>query len=646
MKKLNILIYIFTFIAYEEIIFSILTIHNIENILLKTIFLILVTLIIDTFIKIFKEKHRKTILTVFILSISVVYIIYYIYYQIFENVLSVYSIINGAQAIQFTNVIINNIILNWYGIILIIIPFIAHLVFFKNKLKFNKSNIDIIINIIVIIVIYLLSLLMIEATSNPNEIYSNKNLYYNINNTNYNLNRFGLITTIRLDIQRTIINFKERSLYTYENEEGEKKLINKEEYNVLDIDFQKLIENETNKEIIEIHEYLSKQEPTSKNEYTGIFKDKNLIVIVAESFSELAIREDLTPTLYKMNNQGFNFINFYTPLFPVSTADGEYLTDTSLIPAEGTWSIEKVAGNYIPYSYPNALKSQGYKTYAYHNYDYNYYNRQEYFKTMGYDNYLAKGNGLEERMSFKEFPASDYEMIKSTVSDYINEDKFIAYYMTISGHIEYDTSNAIVRKNWDKVKDLPYSDKAKAYLATQIELDLAMEELISQLKQNNKIDDTVIIITGDHYPYGLTLDEMNELSTYERDRTFDKFRMPFILYNSQIKENIEIQKYAWSLDVLPTMLNLFGVEYDSRLLMGKDILSNAKPLIIFSDRSFIEENGRYDSNIEKYSATNEKNVDEEYIKKIEKSIYYKYRYSRLILENDYYASLKKAGAIN
>lgn len=646
MKKLNILIYIFTFIAYEEIIFSILTIHNIENILLKTIFLILVTLIIDTFIKIFKEKHRKTILTVFILSISVVYIIYYIYYQIFENVLSVYSIINGTQAIQFTNVIINNIILNWYGIILLIIPFIAHLVFFKNKLKFNKSNIDIIINIIVIIVIYLLSLLMIEVTSNPNEIYSNKNLYYNINNTNYNLNRFGLITTIRLDIQRTIINFKEKSLYTYENEEGEKKLINKEEYNVLDIDFQKLIENETNKEIIEIHEYLSKQEPTSKNEYTGIFKDKNLIVIVAESFSELAIREDLTPTLYKMNNQGFNFKNFYTPLFPVSTADGEYLTDTSLIPAEGTWSIEKVAGNYIPYSYPNALKSQGYKTYAYHNYDYNYYNRQEYFKTMGYDNYLAKGNGLEERMSFKEFPASDYEMIKSTVSDYINEDKFIAYYMTISGHIEYDTSNAIVRKNWDKVKDLPYSDKAKAYLATQIELDLAMEELISQLKQNNKIDDTVIIITGDHYPYGLTLDEMNELSTYERDRTFDKFRMPFILYNSQIKENIEIQKYAWSLDVLPTMLNLFGVEYDSRLLMGKDILSNAKPLIIFSDRSFIEENGRYDSNIEKYSATNEKNVDEEYIKKIEKSIYYKYRYSRLILENDYYASLKKAGAIN
>lgn len=646
MKKLNILIYIFTFIAYEEIIFSILTIHNIENILLKTIFLILVTLIIDTFIKIFKEKHRKTILTVFILSISVVYIIYYIYYQIFENVLSVYSIINGTQAIQFTNVIINNIILNWYGIILLIIPFIAHLVFFKNKLKFNKSNIDIIINIIVIIVIYLLSLLMIEVTSNPNEIYSNKNLYYNINNTNYNLNRFGLITTIRLDIQRTIINFKEKSLYTYENEEGEKKLINKEKYNVLDIDFQKLIENETNKEIIEIHEYLSKQEPTSKNEYTGIFKDKNLIVIVAESFSELAIREDLTPTLYKMNNQGFNFKNFYTPLFPVSTADGEYLTDTSLIPAEGTWSIEKVAGNYIPYSYPNALKSQGYKTYAYHNYDYNYYNRQEYFKTMGYDNYLAKGNGLEERMSFKEFPASDYEMIKSTVSDYINEDKFIAYYMTISGHIEYDTSNAIVRKNWDKVKDLPYSDKAKAYLATQIELDLAMEELISQLEQNNKIDDTVIIITGDHYPYGLTLDEMNELSTYERDRTFDKFRMPFILYNSQLKENIEIQKYAWSLDVLPTMLNLFGVEYDSRLLMGKDILSNAKPLIIFSDRSFIEENGRYDSNIEKYSATNEKNVDEEYIKKIEKSIYYKYRYSRLILENDYYASLKKAGAIN
>lgn len=645
MKKLKLLIYIFTLILYEEIIFSILTVPNTDNVILKIIFILLITLIIETFIKIFKEKHRNIVATVLISLISIVYIIYYIYYQIFENVLSVYSIINGTQAMQFTNVIINNIISNWYGIILLIIPLIAYVLFFRKKLKFNTTRKDIILNIVAIIIIYLVSLLTIELTSNSNEIYSNKNLYYNVNNANYNLRKFGLLTTIRLDFYRSVIGFTEKNLYVYENEYGEEKIINTDEYNMLDIDFNKLAENETDETIKEIHEYISKQEPTKKNKYTGLLKGKNLIIVVAESFSELAIREDLTPTLYKMCNEGFVFENFYTPLFPVSTADGEYLTDNSLVPAEGTWSIETVAGNYMPYSYPNVLEEQGYKSFAYHDYDYTYYNRQNYFETLGYDVYLGKGNGLEERMDFTNFPASDYDMIKTTVGDYINEEKFIAYYMTISGHIEYDNSNAIVRKNWDKVKNLPYSNKAKSYLATQIELDLAMQELLLQLEQNNKLDDTVIVITGDHYPYGLTHDEMNELSTYERDRTFEKFNMPFILYNSSLQENIKIDKYASSLDVLPTMLNLFGIDYDSRLLMGKDILSDAKPLIIFSDRSFIDEKGRYDSNIEKYKSINGEIIGKDYIEKMQELIYHKYRYSRLILQNDYYNILKEDGVI-
>ena len=179
MQKLKLLIYIFTFLLYEEIVFSLLTIPNTDNIILKIIFAILTTLIIDTVIKIFKEKHRKVITTILISLISIIYIIYYIYYQIFENVLSVYSIINGTQAMQFTNVIINNILSNWYGLLLLIIPLVAHALFFRKKLDFNKTNKEILINIVAIIIVYLLSLLTIELTSNSNEIYSNKNLYYN-----------------------------------------------------------------------------------------------------------------------------------------------------------------------------------------------------------------------------------------------------------------------------------------------------------------------------------------------------------------------------------------------------------------------------------------------------------------------------------
>lgn len=349
----------------------------------------------------------------------------------------------------------------------------------------------------------------------------------------------------------------------------------------------------------------------------------------------MAIMEDITPTLYKLKNEGINFNNFYTPLFPVSTADGEYLTDTSLLPAEGIWSIENVEGKTFPYTYANILKNDGYSTFAYHNYDYKYYKRDKYFPTMGYDTYLAAGNGLENRMDFSKVPSSDYEMVKTTIDDYIEKEKFVAYYMTMSGHMNYDKSNAIVEKNWNIVKDLAYSNKAKAYLATQIELDKALQELVTRLEEKGKLDDTVIVIVGDHYPYGLTLEEMQELSVKQLDE-FEKFNMPFIIYNSEEDKKIISNKYSSSLDVLPTILNLFGVEFDSRLLMGKDIFSDSEPLVIFSDRSYITNKGRYNSITEIFEG---EDVDEAYINNVKQEIYYKYRYSRLILENDFYRYL-------
>ena len=243
-------------------------------------------------------------------------------------------------------------------------------------------------------------------------------------------------------------------------------------------------------------------------------------------------------------------------------------------------------------------------------------------------------------MDFSATPSSDYEMVKSTIDDYINEDKFIAYYMTMSGHINYDKTNSMVVKNWEKVKDLPYSDKAKSYLATQIELDKALEELLRRLEEAGKLNDTVIIMTGDHYPYGLTMEEILELSENKSNYYFEKFHMPFIIYNGSINSDIVVNKYASSLDVLPTMLNMFGVEYDSRLLMGQDIFSNSEPLVIFSDRSFITEVGRYNSMTESFESFSNESIDEEqYVNYIKEKIYHKYRYSRLILENDIYRKI-------
>ena len=106
-----------------------------------------------------------------------------------------------------------------------------------------------------------------------------------------------------------------------------------------------------------------------------------------------------------------------------------------------------------------------------------------------------------------------------------------------------------------------------------------------------------------------------------------------------MKEPIKVNKIGSSLDILPTVLNLFGVEYDSRLLIGKDILSDSEPLVIFSDRSFITDKGRYNAITEEFIPNEGVEIEKGYVEKINEIIYKKYQMSRLILENDYYRKI-------
>lgn len=639
MKKLNLLIYYILFIVYEELVFSCIIFKTFPaSFGLIILFSIPIAIVLNLITSVFKPKVNKIITYIITIALIIIFGAQIVYYSMYEAIISFFSMMHGGQVTEFMEVIIDVVLRNWYGILLFIIPLIILIILSKKKvITFEKNSIkQIAIKITSVLIIQLIALLCVNFI-NTDDMYSNKNLYYNIHVPKVTANRMGLLTTMRLDLQRFIFGFEEKlSVQTNAIPKEEEK----DSYNITYIDFDKLIKNEEDNTIKEMHKYFSSQEASKKNKYTGMFKDKNLIVLVGESFSSLAIREDLTPNLYKLYKEGFQFDNFYTPIFPVSTADGEYITDTSLIPKEGVWSFLRVAGNYMPYSYANVFEKQGYSSNAYHNHTATYYERDKYIETMGYNSYLAVGTGLEDRMDTSNWPNSDYEMVKTTVNDYINNEKFMAYYMTVSGHMNYTKiGNMMVYRNWDQVKDLPYSNKAKGYLAANIELDKAVGELLSRLEEAGKLEDTVIVISGDHYPYGLTLGEINELSTFERDDKFEKFRMPFLIWSGSMKGSIKVEKIGSSLDVLPTVLNLFGAEFDSRLLMGRDILSDSDPIVIFSDRSFITDKGRYNSLTEQFTPNEGVTVEEGYVDKINTIIYKKYQMSRLILENDYYRKI-------
>lgn len=410
-------------------------------------------------------------------------------------------------------------------------------------------------------------------------------------------------------------------------------------YNVIEsIDFTALADSTDSDILKATDEYLSNATPTRKNNYTGLLKDYNLITICAESFCPWFISEELTPTLYKLSHTGILFENYYGTFQSVTT-NGEYTMCMGLYPDMSrtkTDSSFNVAGtNYLPFCLGNALKSMGYQAWGYHDYIGDFYNRNITHANMGYT-FKAADSGLAMKI---DWPSSDLEMMEASVDDYINSgEPFHAYYMTFSGHYQYNWDNAMSAKNRDAVKDLPYSEPVKAYIACNLELEYALEYLMQRLEEAGVADKTCIVLTNDHYPYGLTEDEYNELAGQTLDTTFEKYRNSFICYVPGLSENIVVDEYCSTADILPTLLNLFGVDYDSRLLAGTDVLSSGLHVAVLSDKSFLTKTFRYDAGTETVIPADENTtVSDKLAKAYRLYVDSRFQLSGNILNSDYYA---------
>ncbi len=631
MKKIHSLLFWIIFILYMEIIFKLYIFKNIFNLDIFYIILFSFTIGLVCFIitNLAGKKINKIISIFVIYFFTILFISQIIYYKTFLSIFSIYSMGKAGQVFDFSDTILNIISRNILIIFLLLTP-ILYFTFFNKYIKYiqlNKKQLFTYIGIALISIFISLGSLIL----NSNDKYSPRELYYNIHSPTLSVNKLGLITTMRRDLMKIVFGFEERvslNIDKGETKDNEKKA----SYNVINIDFDSLIKDETRPHIIEMHKYFKNKLPTKQNEYTGMFEGKSLIFILAESFHTIARDKDLTPTLYQLSNEGFIFHNFYAPLFPVSTTDGEYIAKTSLLPKEGVWSTYRSHENYLPFVLGNSFKNKGYKTNAYHNHTSTFYYRHLSHPNFGYD-YYACGRGLD--INCNRWPASDLEMIDTSYVDYINDSPFLTYYITVSGHLRYTrTGNSIVNQNWNYVKNLNYSDPIKSYIACHIELDKALGNLIKYLKGADILEDTVIALVTDHYPYGLTLNQMQERSSVKLDNQFTKHKSTFILWNSKIPK-VEINKHVSSLDILPTLLNLFGAKYDSRILIGTDMLSDEEGLVIFSNRSFITDKGMYNSINSTFSSFDE-DISDEYKYRVKKTVYDKFYLSRRILEDDYY----------
>jgi len=426
------------------------------------------------------------------------------------------------------------------------------------------------------------------------------------------------------------------------------------------IDYAKLQSLADNDKQRWLAEYIEGLAPTKTNEYTGLFAGYNLIYLTAEGFSTYGIREDLTPTLYRLTHSGFIFENYYVPLWQTSTSDGEYINCTGLIP-DGQFSMRKSGENDMAYVLPGFFEKDGVKSYAYHNNSLSYYDRHVTHNNLGYDFKGCKlGNLSEEEWGDKIFPmehpnawpASDLEMMQGTVPEYIGQDRFHVYYMTVSGHMNYNfKGNAMSYKNREAVAELPLSENARAYLACHIELDKALEYLIEQLEAAGKLENTVICLTADHYPYGMSNEQYEELAGKELALGKDLYRNSLILWNAGMEEEpVVVEKVCGSMDVLPTLLNLFGFGYDSRMYAGRDIFSDEEGMVIFNDRSFVTDGVVYNrKKKETIWLTDEAGAylvpeasQEAYFDEKKQEVKDRYQFSAYILQEDYYSDVRQA----
>ncbi len=416
------------------------------------------------------------------------------------------------------------------------------------------------------------------------------------------------------------------------------------------IDYGALAAKEGNSSVKAVYEYLDSLPVAKQNEYTGLFAGKNLILISAEAFTAEVIDPVMTPTLYRMANEGIRFTEYYQPAWGASTTGGEFSNLMGLMPANGGSCMMEVRQQNMFLTMGKQLQAQGYYSTAYHNHDYDFYDRDLTHTHIGYDQYLAKFGGLEGITM--EWPESDLEMIDISVEQYIDKQPFSIYYMTVSGHSVYSQkTHAQARKNYDKVAHLDCSETVKCYLAAQLEFEAAMASLVQQLEEAGIADDTVIVISTDHYPYGLersntwknSVDHLSELYGVDYCDKFTRDHNALIIWSACLEDmDLQVDTPVFSLDILPTLSNLFAVEYDPRLLAGRDVLSDAEPIVFWPDYSWVTDKGTFDMSKNTFTPREGVVVEEGYVERIQAIVTNRISHSIAVQNLDFFNYLYAA----
>jgi len=641
----------FILIFLLEVIFKIINDFSLNDwatirIMFSSIIYSLIISCLDSF---FNKKVHKYINLTFLLIASI-----YAWAQTgFNNYIGVYMSLGTSSQLGAVIDYIREYILSFKSYYyFIFLPFIIGLIYyiFINRKIVNKfSNENIIdkgiklrrglLNVFVLIFfvgIYI-STLFLPFMQNKLQLISNKDLLINPSNPSLSIRQFGIITFGISDIRNYFIEIEEViDIPVLENSNSNDNQNTSRVFD--DTKWNELIQNEKNNTLKTLNNYFINNSITDVNEYTGLFEDKNLIVIMLESVNDIIINEQDYPNFYKMYNEGWSWKNNYSPRNSCSTGNNEMSGMIGLYSIYNSCTANIYDNNTYFNSIFNLFNNKNYHTFSAHNYTDYYYSRKTIHKNMGSNIYYGvKDLGIKYSSEYKDW-SSDEDFMTQVLNilDNTEGENFMAWLTTVSSHQPYYYSSVEGDKYLDLYKDLDIRTDLKRYKSKLKILDNALGILLSGLEEKGILEDTVIVMYGDHYPYGLSTNTINTVLDYDTSVDHEAERVPFVIYNSEIEPKV-FDEYTSYINIVPTVANLFNLDYDPRLYVGTDLLSSDyQSLVVFADGSWQNEKAYYNAakGSIKYFGSEEYSIEE--LQAINNSVDLKIKMSSLAIKNNYF----------
>ena len=554
----------------------------------------------------------KTIFRRIIVILVNLFIVVYAWLQLgfmdfLGTFISMGSAEQGTKITDYIGDFLLSINIKDYFLFILFIIFIIYIIFekkitksqFKDRipLKNYKTYLSMLLCMFGFIILFILTL-NLNFMQNKYQTISNKALFKNATNPSLTIKNFGTTMYFLLDLKGTMLGISEDAEYVpIDQTQDNPREVNDNSRHIDDSIWKMVMEEEKDSSMTKLNQYFYNRNITDKNEYTGIFEGKNLIVVMLESVGSAVFDEQYSeyfPTLYKMYTEGITAVNHYSPRNNCATGESEMTSSISLYSLETTCTVNTYKKNVYPEALLSMFKGIDYYTSAFHDYTEQYYTRSIFEKNFGaIDFYGVKELKMSYNPAYIEWP-SDVTFIEKALPKFIEKEHFASYLVSVTGHSPYMYSSEFGNKYVSLFKDLKIDTTTKRYLSKMKVVDLALEKMLQLLDEAGKLEDTVIVLFGDHYPYALSSKEYNSITSWDSTVNQEMDKTPLVIYNSGTDAKV-ITKYATPLDITPTLLNMFGLDYDPRFYMGNDLLSEYDDYAIFPDNSWQSSVGFYNA---------------------------------------------------